>query len=99
VLKVNGLQNVVRGLIMKHLLSAILLIKLILFIPLAYSTPWDSLTTEQVKSTLEEKFTAGKYSPKGADSCLVCHKKNDKVMAIFDGKHGDMCSVSLVTAL
>ena len=75
---------------MKHLLSAILLIKLILFIPLAYSTPWDSLTTEQVKSTLEEKFTAGKYSPKGADSCLVCHKKNDKVMAIFDGKHGDM---------
>lgn len=46
--------------------------------------------SEQLEKLLEQKFTAGQYSAKGADTCLMCHKKNNKVMAIFDGKHGDM---------
>ncbi|MGL5666458.1 MAG: cystathionine beta-synthase, partial [Shewanella sp.] len=75
---------------MKYLLSILLLIKLLFFIPFANSTPWENLSTEQLEHSLEQKFTAGQYSSKGADTCLMCHKKNDKVMAIFDGKHGDM---------
>lgn len=75
---------------MKYLLSILLLIKLLFFIPFANSTPWKNLPTEQLENALEQKFTAGQYSSKGADTCLMCHKKNDKVMAIFYGKHGDM---------
>ena len=65
---------------------------LTLFISLvpAKATPWDKLDSAQLEQKLAEKFSEGKYSPKGADSCLMCHKKNTKVMEIFDGVHGDM---------
>ncbi len=53
------------------------------------AAPWNQLTGEQLELQLTEKFAQGKYSKKGADSCLMCHKKNDKVMAIFDGVHGN----------
>lgn len=56
------------------------------------ATPWDNLSSEQLEATLIDKFSAGEYSAKGADSCLMCHKKTPKVMAIFDGVHGDMNS-------
>ncbi len=49
---------------------------------------WASLTPDALEQQLVEKFEAGRYSPKGADSCLVCHKKNPRVMAIFDSPHG-----------
>ncbi|WP_282109147.1 DmsE family decaheme c-type cytochrome [Shewanella algicola] len=56
----------------------------------AASTPWEQLDSEQLETTLIEKFAEGNYSPKGADSCLMCHKKNDKVMDIFKGVHGNV---------
>jgi len=52
------------------------------------STPWSDLTEGALTELLMQKFFEGKYSPKGADSCLMCHKKSDTVMAIFDGVHG-----------
>ncbi|MBB1427072.1 DmsE family decaheme c-type cytochrome [Shewanella sp. SG44-2] len=52
------------------------------------AAPWNQLTGEQLEQQLTEKFAQGNYSNKGADSCLMCHKKNDKVMAIFDSVHG-----------
>ncbi|MCL1097044.1 DmsE family decaheme c-type cytochrome, partial [Shewanella gelidii] len=52
------------------------------------SAPWDTLTPEQLEQQLEQKFAEGKYSKKGADTCLMCHKKNEHVMAIFEGTHG-----------
>lgn len=53
------------------------------------AAPWDHLSSEQLEQQLTVKFAEGKYSPKGADSCLMCHKKNEHVMAIFDGVHGN----------
>lgn len=44
------------------------------------------------ETLLLEKFQQGKYSKKGADSCLMCHRKSDHVMALFKGVHGDMSS-------
>ncbi|WP_434086712.1 DmsE family decaheme c-type cytochrome [Shewanella mesophila] len=58
------------------------------WLPNLYAVPWDNLSSEALETKLLEKFEAGMYSPKGADSCLMCHRKNDKVMAIFDGVHG-----------
>ncbi|WP_238786942.1 DmsE family decaheme c-type cytochrome [Ferrimonas lipolytica] len=43
----------------------------------------------EVETQLLTKFEAGQYSSKGADSCLMCHKKDDTVTAIFSGVHGD----------
>lgn len=54
----------------------------------AQATPWKNLSSETLEATLVEKFATGKYSPKGADSCLMCHRKSVKIMAIFDGAHG-----------
>ncbi|MDO6620535.1 MULTISPECIES: DmsE family decaheme c-type cytochrome [unclassified Shewanella] len=41
---------------------------------------------------LMDKFESGAYSKKGADGCLMCHKRSEKVMAIFDGVHGQAMS-------
>ncbi|GIU32906.1 DmsE family decaheme c-type cytochrome [Shewanella schlegeliana] len=38
--------------------------------------------------TLMKKFEEGKYSKKGADTCIMCHKRSDMVMDIFDSVHG-----------
>ncbi|MBR9729551.1 DmsE family decaheme c-type cytochrome [Shewanella intestini] len=59
----------------------------------ATAAKWDSkMTPEQVETTLDKKFAEGKYSPKGADSCLMCHRRSEKVMDIFKGKHGEITS-------
>ncbi|QIZ78818.1 DmsE family decaheme c-type cytochrome [Ferrimonas lipolytica] len=39
---------------------------------------------------LQQKFSAGTYSKKGADGCMMCHRKNETVTAIFAGVHGDV---------
>ncbi|MGL4713039.1 MAG: multiheme c-type cytochrome, partial [Shewanella sp.] len=55
----------------------------------AHAAKWDAkMTPEQVETTLDKKFAEGSYSPKGADSCLMCHKKSEKVMDLFKGVHG-----------
>lgn len=32
----------------------------------------------QVEATLDQKFDQGKYSPKGADTCLKCHDADSR---------------------
>ena len=71
-------------------LMATSLLGMLISIGSAKATPWDELTSTQLEQKLTEKFSEGKYSAKGADSCLMCHKKSTKVMAIFDGVHGDL---------
>ncbi|WP_298439481.1 DmsE family decaheme c-type cytochrome [uncultured Ferrimonas sp.] len=44
---------------------------------------------QSAQSLLLEKFQSGNYSKKGADSCLMCHRKSDTVMALFTGVHGN----------
>ncbi|KFZ37627.1 cystathionine beta-synthase [Shewanella mangrovi] len=56
------------------------------------ATPWDDLSSEQLEQQLQTKFTEGNYSSKGADTCLMCHKKDAKVMALFDSVHGSLNS-------
>ncbi|BCV65061.1 hypothetical protein TUM17387_04200 [Shewanella carassii] len=45
---------------------------------LAQAAPWDDLGEAELEQVLTQKFSEGKYSPKGADSCLMCHKKIPK---------------------
>lgn len=55
----------------------------------AHAAKWDAkMSPEEVEATLDQKFAEGSYSPKGADSCLMCHKKSEKVMDLFKGVHG-----------
>ncbi|WP_051252538.1 DmsE family decaheme c-type cytochrome [Ferrimonas kyonanensis] len=57
---------------------------------LVLSIPWSACTAaNSSESMLLEKFQSGNYSKKGADSCLMCHKKSDSVMAVFAGVHGN----------
>ncbi|MBR9729620.1 DmsE family decaheme c-type cytochrome [Shewanella intestini] len=77
---------------MKPILSTVAIGALLissLFIT-ATATPWENLSSEQLEASLVKKFNEGDYSKKGADSCLMCHQKNDTVMALFDGKHGQV---------
>ncbi|WP_407644380.1 DmsE family decaheme c-type cytochrome [Ferrimonas aestuarii] len=64
----------------------------VLLAPLMLGLCASSYAAQTPKSDLDvlmHKFEQGKYSKKGADGCLMCHKKNDKVMALFDGVHGN----------
>ncbi|QYJ96457.1 DmsE family decaheme c-type cytochrome [Shewanella alkalitolerans] len=55
----------------------------------AVASKWDAkMTPDEVEVTLDKKFAEGQYSPKGADSCLMCHGKSEKVMDLFKGVHG-----------
>ncbi|BDY04948.1 DmsE family decaheme c-type cytochrome [Ferrimonas sp. YFM] len=63
------------------------------------AAPWSDQGQDAVMETLIDKFNQGNYSTKGADSCLMCHKKNDKVMALFDGVHGAMSGNSPMAGL
>ncbi|TVP15219.1 DmsE family decaheme c-type cytochrome [Shewanella sp. KCT] len=55
----------------------------------AVASKWDAkMTPDEVEATLDKKFAEGQYSPKGADSCLMCHGKSEKVMDLFKGVHG-----------
>ncbi|MCL1060837.1 DmsE family decaheme c-type cytochrome [Shewanella benthica] len=49
--------------------------------------------------TLMKKFEGGKYSKKGADTCIMCHKRSEKVMAIFESVHGQANSKSPMAGL
>ncbi|GAA4879257.1 DmsE family decaheme c-type cytochrome [Ferrimonas pelagia] len=49
---------------------------------------WEEMDEEEYLSIVTSKFTEGKYSAKGADNCLMCHRRSDKVMALFAGVHG-----------
>ncbi|GLP96219.1 DmsE family decaheme c-type cytochrome [Paraferrimonas sedimenticola] len=56
----------------------------------ALAAKWDeTMSPEEVEQVLETKFAEGKYSPKGADSCMMCHRRSDEVKAIFNNVHGD----------
>nr|WP_258405097.1 DmsE family decaheme c-type cytochrome [Shewanella psychrotolerans] len=61
----------------------------LLFSITVMATPWDKTPAKEVEQILDEKFAQGQYSPKGADTCLMCHKKSQTVMALFDGVHGN----------
>jgi len=71
--------------------------KVVVFLLFAFTTisfnilaaPWDDKDPAEVEAILDTKFIEGKYSPKGADSCLMCHRKSAEVMALFDGVHGN----------
>ncbi|QSX38457.1 DmsE family decaheme c-type cytochrome [Shewanella sedimentimangrovi] len=54
------------------------------------ATPWQDVPAAEVEAQLDKKFADGKYSPKGADTCLTCHRKSATVMAMFDGAHGNL---------
>ncbi len=43
----------------------------------------------ELLTKLQQKFEQGKYSKKGADGCMMCHRKTEGVAAIFDGIHGN----------
>ncbi|GIU17610.1 DmsE family decaheme c-type cytochrome [Shewanella sp. MBTL60-007] len=63
------------------------------FAQTATASKWDAkMTPDEVEATLDQKFAEGKYSPKGADSCLMCHRKSEKVMDLFKGVHGSVDS-------
>lgn len=49
-----------------------------------------ALTADKLDKLLVKKFAKGKYSKKGADSCLKCHDKDSEhnAMGIFDNVHG-----------
>ncbi|MGS0679727.1 DmsE family decaheme c-type cytochrome [Shewanella sp. 125m-7] len=69
-------------------LVRLLLITLVALSTSVFSAPWDDQDPQEVEAILDKKFAEGQYSPKGADSCLMCHRKSDEVMALFDGVHG-----------
>ncbi|TKB56595.1 DmsE family decaheme c-type cytochrome [Ferrimonas aestuarii] len=48
------------------------------------------VAAQDIESQILQKFQQGAYSKKGADSCLMCHQKDAKVMALFDGVHGNL---------
>lgn len=61
------------------------IVPIILLFPAVNAAPWADLSQTELEQQLEQKFSEGKYSPKGADSCLMCHKRDQKVMALFLG--------------
>ncbi|GLP97067.1 cystathionine beta-synthase [Paraferrimonas sedimenticola] len=66
----------------------LLTLSVTLCLSLASVAAWDELSEEELERQLVEKFEKGEYSKKGADNCLTCHRKDAKVMALFDGVHG-----------
>ncbi|WOT04103.1 DmsE family decaheme c-type cytochrome [Shewanella youngdeokensis] len=84
------ITNMLKTLLPMLIASAVLSLS---FTGTAAASKWDKkLSPDEVEATLDKKFTEGKYSSKGADSCLMCHRKTEKVMAIFDGVHGSLDS-------
>ena len=75
--------------LINQLKSLGLLATSLLFSITVMATPWDKTPAKEVEQILDDKFAQGQYSPKGADTCLMCHKKSQAVMALFDGVHGN----------
>ncbi|WP_298439185.1 DmsE family decaheme c-type cytochrome [uncultured Ferrimonas sp.] len=76
---------------LKHLITSVLgsaILAIGLSAPAAAQGKWAEMDQAEFEAVLDQKFAEGKYSKKGADNCLMCHKKNDTVMALFDGVHG-----------
>lgn len=66
------MKNLLPALVITMAMSAVMSLCIA---PNAYASKWDAkMTPEQVEATLDKKFAEGNYSPKGADSCLMCHK-------------------------
>ena len=86
-------EDSLQGKIMKwisHLIQPILLC----FTCSSFSFAADSepLTQQQQIEYLVNKFTAGKYSKIGADSCLACHREGKKrdASGLFEGANGSL---------
>ncbi|MFT6985849.1 MAG: DmsE family decaheme c-type cytochrome [Psychromonas sp.] len=77
---------------MKPLTHLIAIILMWLVSVLSFAEAPDALTQQQQIDHLTYKFSAGKYSKEGADSCLTCHGKNKRLdaTAIFAGAHGSL---------
>ncbi|GAA5194908.1 DmsE family decaheme c-type cytochrome [Ferrimonas gelatinilytica] len=56
----------------------------------AQATTWHAMPQAEYEAALDAKFAEGNYSKQGADGCLMCHRRSDKVMELFDGVHGRM---------
>ena len=67
--------------------SNVLFLLLALALAMVGSMPAYASDTE---AQLLKKFAKGKYSSKGADSCLSCHGGDDQVLALFSGVHGSL---------
>lgn len=86
----HKMKNLLPALVISMAMSAVMSLCIA---PSAHASKWDEkMTPEQVEATLDKKFAEGNYSPKGADSCLMCHKKSEKVMDLFKGVHGTIDS-------
>lgn len=70
------MKNLLPALVISMAMSAVMSLCIT---PSAHASKWDDkMTPEQVEATLDKKFAEGSYSPKGADSCLMCHKNLKK---------------------
>ncbi|MBY6188558.1 DmsE family decaheme c-type cytochrome [Marinobacter hydrocarbonoclasticus] len=54
----------------------------------AAANSWGDMDPQEYEAVLDKKFAEGNYSKQGADNCLMCHRRSEKVMALFDGVHG-----------
>ena len=87
---IKTMKKLSTGVLPALMVSAILSL---CFATSAAASKWDAkMTPDEVEATLDKKFAEGKYSPKGADSCLMCHRRSEKVMDIFKGVHGTIDS-------
>ncbi|SHI15503.1 DmsE family decaheme c-type cytochrome [Ferrimonas marina] len=69
-------------------LIAALLGSAALLLGTAQAGTWDDMPQKELEQILDQKFAEGKYSRQGADGCLMCHRRSETVMALFDGVHG-----------
>ncbi|MGL4448548.1 MAG: DmsE family decaheme c-type cytochrome [Shewanella sp.] len=67
-------------------MKKILLVQL-LFIS-AFCLPSLTFAAENLESLLIKKFEEKQYSKSGADTCLTCHKKDEKVSSFLNSAHG-----------
>lgn len=58
------------GLKFKSITQVMLAVMLSILSLSTLATPWDDKPPEEVVATLDKKFAEGKYSAKGADTCL-----------------------------
>jgi len=71
----------------KKLLITITALLSVVMMPVSWADETAS-ASEQLE-TLIQKFEKGKYSKRGADECMKCHRKTEGVADIFDSVHGN----------
>ncbi|WOT05396.1 DmsE family decaheme c-type cytochrome [Shewanella youngdeokensis] len=74
---------------MKPSLVAPLLLSIFMSASALAGGAWESMSPEAIGGVLDKKFAEGRYSKKGADTCLACHKRSEKVLTIFSTPHGN----------